>query len=70
MITVVVKLFGKFQNFGWAEFNAKAAALTAIPIDENPATELASFWRRSALRHVNLDKKRDLANVTGTCCPT
>jgi hypothetical protein len=70
MIAVVVELFGKLQNFGRAEFNAEAAALAAIPIDENLATELASFWRRSALRHVNLEKKRDLANVTGTCCPT
>ena len=66
MIAVAVELFGKLQNFGRAEFNAKAAALTAVPIDKNLATELASFWRRSALRHVNLDKKRDLATVKGT----
>jgi hypothetical protein len=69
MIAVVVELRRKRQGFGRAEFGAKAAALATVPIDENLATELASFWRRGSLWHVNLDEKRNFPALKGTRCP-
>jgi hypothetical protein len=61
VITVLVEFSAKSQGFGRAEFHAEAAALAAVPMDENLATELASSWRCGSLRHVNLDKKRDIS---------
>jgi hypothetical protein len=69
MIAVTVELLRKLQNLGRAKFNAEAAALARVPIDKDLTPELPSFRRWSALRHVNLDKKRYLATVMGTCCP-
>jgi hypothetical protein len=66
VIAVIVEFLRKRQNFGRAEFNAKAAALATVPLDENLASELASSWGRSALRHVNLDKERKFSNSVGT----
>jgi hypothetical protein len=69
MIAMVVKVPGKRQNFGWAKFDAEPAALTEVPIYEDLATELASFWGRGSFRHVNLEKKRNFPILRGTACP-
>jgi hypothetical protein len=69
VIAVAVEFPGKCQGFGRAKFEAKAAALAAVPIDENLATKLASFCRRRCFRHVNLDKKRNFPTLRGTGCP-
>jgi hypothetical protein len=68
VIAVVVEFPGKSQGFGRAKFDAKTAALAAVPIDENLATKLASSWRRGSLRHVNLDRERNFSTLRGTTC--
>jgi hypothetical protein len=56
VIAVAIELFREFQDLGRAKFNAKAATLTGVPVDEDLTTKLATSWRRRALRHVNLDE--------------
>jgi len=65
MIAVVVEVPGKRQNFGRAEFDAEPATLAVVPIYEDLATELASFWGCGSFRHVNLEKKRYFPNLRG-----
>jgi hypothetical protein len=57
MVAVVIKVPGKRQNFGRAKLDAEPAALAAVPIYEDLATELARFWGCESFRHVNLEKK-------------
>jgi hypothetical protein len=69
MIAMVVKVAGKLQNFGRAELDAEPAALAAVPIYEDLATELASFWGRGSFWHVNLEKRRNFPVLRGTASP-
>jgi hypothetical protein len=66
MIAVVVEITGKLQNLRRAEFDAESTALATVPVNKDLATELARFWGRSALWHVNLEKLGDFANLNGT----